>query len=157
MKKEEFFGLHRTEHDRLIAGVCGGLAHSWGIDPTLLRLAWVILTLASPLLGVALYCFAWFILPFKTFASGDEEGAAATMTGRHLGHLLGWILVILGAYYLAEQLTHGALGRFLAELRRYLWPIVLIAIGGVLLIPRGSGCSADGGKGASGNETAAPR
>lgn len=155
--REEFFGLHRTERDRLVAGVCGGLAESWGIDPTLVRLAWVILALASPLLGVGLYLFAWFVLPFKAFASGTEEGPSVAMAGRHLGRLLGWILVILGAYYLTEELTHGALGRFLAELRRYLWPILLIAIGGVLLIPQGSGSRTYGAEGASRNETAAPR
>ena len=52
--------LHRSEHDRMIAGVCGGLAESLRVDPTLVRLAWVLLTLVSWLwfLGIGAYLIA---------------------------------------------------------------------------------------------------
>jgi phage shock protein C len=39
--------LYRSRTDRMIAGVCGGLAKHFGIDPTLVRLAFVILALAG--------------------------------------------------------------------------------------------------------------
>ncbi|WRK51841.1 PspC domain-containing protein [Coprobacillaceae bacterium CR2/5/TPMF4] len=34
--------LYRSTHDRMIFGVCGGLAEYFDVDPTLVRLAWVI-------------------------------------------------------------------------------------------------------------------
>ncbi|MEZ4727847.1 MAG: PspC domain-containing protein [Caldilineaceae bacterium] len=37
--------LYRSRNDRMVAGVCGGLAHYFGIDPTLVRLAFAVLLL----------------------------------------------------------------------------------------------------------------
>ncbi|MGQ9779426.1 MAG: PspC domain-containing protein [Bacillota bacterium] len=147
--RERFFGLHRAEHDRLVAGVCGGLAASLGLDSTLVRLAWVIFTLASPWLGLGFYLLAWFILPFKASTTGMEGGLTSLLRGQRLGRLLGGLLVVLGIYYLVEELTYGACGRFLAELRRYLWPIFFIAVGGLLLLP-GKDAEASPGGGTEG-------
>ncbi|HEY9856380.1 MAG TPA: PspC domain-containing protein [Stenomitos sp.] len=54
--------LHRSHTDRMIAGVCGGLAETLGADPTVIRLIAAVLLLTG---GVALpfYLIAWFILP----------------------------------------------------------------------------------------------
>lgn len=54
--------LHRSARDRMIAGVCGGLAETMGVDPTLVRLVTAVLLLTG---GIALpfYFIAWFILP----------------------------------------------------------------------------------------------
>ncbi len=40
--------LSRARHDRRLLGVCGGIAHTYGYDPTLVRLATVILSVAIP-------------------------------------------------------------------------------------------------------------
>jgi phage shock protein C len=54
--------LYRSRSDRMIAGVCGGLGHYFGIDPTLVRLAFVILALAGMSGGLA-YIILWLVVP----------------------------------------------------------------------------------------------
>lgn len=34
--------LYRSASDKMLAGVCSGIAHYFGVDPTLIRLAWVL-------------------------------------------------------------------------------------------------------------------
>jgi phage shock protein C len=54
--------VYRSRKERMVAGVCGGLAEYFGIDPTIVRLAFV----ASAFLGGAglvAYVVAWVIIP----------------------------------------------------------------------------------------------
>ena len=53
----------RSLSDRKIAGVCGGLARYFGIDPTLARILWVVLTIASFGAGVVGYLLLWLLAP----------------------------------------------------------------------------------------------
>lgn len=56
--------LYLSETDRKIAGVCGGIGETYGVDPTLCRLLWVFLTLVSGILpGVILYLVAVIVIP----------------------------------------------------------------------------------------------
>lgn len=62
--------LRRTRSDRRIAGVCGGIGRHFDIDPLKVRLVVGSLAIAgifsvgiSTMLVVALYVFAWFLLP----------------------------------------------------------------------------------------------
>ena len=48
--------------DKKIAGVCGGLAEYFGVDPTLVRLIAVVLALLGGS-GLFIYLFAWMIMP----------------------------------------------------------------------------------------------
>lgn len=61
--------LTRSTTDRMIGGVCGGLASYLGVDPTLVRIIFVILVLSgvSPLLYVVL----WVVVPSDTMDSGN--------------------------------------------------------------------------------------
>lgn len=55
--------LTRTHQDKMVAGVCGGIARYFGIDPTLVRVGAVVaLVLALPGTAVA-YMVAWAIMP----------------------------------------------------------------------------------------------
>jgi len=54
--------LYRSKTDRKIAGVCGGLGQYLDIDPVIVRLAWVIFTLAGGA-GLLAYIIAWIIIP----------------------------------------------------------------------------------------------
>ena len=58
MKKK----LCKSRTDKKIAGVCGGFANYFGIDATLIRLAWVLLVLCSGC-GVLAYIIAAVVLP----------------------------------------------------------------------------------------------
>lgn len=54
--------LARSETDRLVAGVCGGLAAHFGINATLVRAAFVLLSLFGAG-GIVLYLALWLIVP----------------------------------------------------------------------------------------------
>ena len=54
--------LYRSEKNRMIAGVCGGLAEYWDMDPTLIRLLWVLVSLMVGS-GILLYILACLIMP----------------------------------------------------------------------------------------------
>ena len=55
--------LYRSKSDKVLGGVCAGIANYFEVDPVLVRLIWVILTLASMGLGVIAYIIAWIIVP----------------------------------------------------------------------------------------------
>lgn len=60
--------LRRSATDSQIAGVCGGMAEYFGVDSTLVRLLWVVLSIfiGVVIFGVIAYLLAWLIIPRAT-------------------------------------------------------------------------------------------
>lgn len=56
--------LYRVEEGKMIAGVCGGIAEYFGIDATIVRLAWVLFSLCGGS-GILAYIIALIIMPQK--------------------------------------------------------------------------------------------
>lgn len=56
--------LYRSRTDRKIAGVCGGLAQYFDVDPVIFRLAWVLLFFLGGT-GLIIYLIAWIIIPLE--------------------------------------------------------------------------------------------
>ncbi len=54
--------LYRSSNQRMICGVCGGIAEYFNIDPTIIRLAWVLFSLAGGS-GILVYLIAAIIIP----------------------------------------------------------------------------------------------
>jgi phage shock protein C len=54
--------LYRSKKDRMIAGVCGGLAEYFGIDPVLVRIIALILILTAGG-GLLAYIILWIVVP----------------------------------------------------------------------------------------------
>ena len=54
--------LHKSRNDRVLAGVCGGIAEFFGIDPTLVRLAWAVMIFFGGS-GLLLYIICALIIP----------------------------------------------------------------------------------------------
>lgn len=54
--------LYRSRNDRKLAGVCGGIAEYYGWDPTLVRVAWIVLTLLGGS-GMLIYLILWLVMP----------------------------------------------------------------------------------------------
>ena len=52
-------------NDRVIAGVCGGIAQYLEVDPTLIRVAYAVLTLCTVFCGFILYPILWLVMPVK--------------------------------------------------------------------------------------------
>ncbi|MDI6720149.1 MAG: PspC domain-containing protein [Methanomicrobiales archaeon] len=69
--------LYRSIDDRIIAGVAGGIGEYYEIDPTLIRLAWVVLTVITGFIpGIVAYILAWLIVPEEGEAPGVIEAEA---------------------------------------------------------------------------------
>jgi len=56
--------LYRSKKQRIIGGVCGGVAEYFEVDPTLIRLVWIAACFLWGL-GIILYLAAWIIVPEK--------------------------------------------------------------------------------------------
>ena len=54
--------LYRSNHNRMLAGVCGGAAEYFGIDPTLVRVIWAILSLGGGA-GLIAYVICILLIP----------------------------------------------------------------------------------------------
>jgi signal transduction histidine kinase len=109
-------GLRRSEEDRVVAGVCSGIARALEVDVTLVRLVFAVLALASGS-GILLYLGAWVLLP----KLGDERpGTWAAVAGS--------ILLVLGA---------GAAVGGLGLDDSLVWPAALLGAGAALLARRG--------------------
>jgi phage shock protein PspC (stress-responsive transcriptional regulator) len=63
--------LTRSQTDKRIAGVCGGVATYFDIDPTIVRVSWVILSIVAGavVFGVVAYLVAWFVIPAPHLAT----------------------------------------------------------------------------------------
>ncbi|WP_214370986.1 PspC domain-containing protein [Pseudonocardia sp. H11422] len=59
----ERFTLRRSRTDRMLGGVCGGLATSLGVDAALLRIGLVVLTVLGFGAGAVIYLAAWILAP----------------------------------------------------------------------------------------------
>ena len=68
MKKK----LYRSKKDKMIAGVCGGIAEYFDVDSTLVRLLTVIFVLLGGA-GVVVYIIAWIIIPQKPEQVSDDK------------------------------------------------------------------------------------
>ncbi|MCX6770435.1 MAG: PspC domain-containing protein [Candidatus Micrarchaeota archaeon] len=54
--------LYRSKKNRMFAGVCGGIAEYFGIDPMLVRLLFVLAGFAGSA-GLIIYLVVWFMIP----------------------------------------------------------------------------------------------
>lgn len=57
------FRLRRSRNDRMLGGVCGGLAESLGVDAALIRIGLVTLTVLGAGTGVIIYAAIWMLAP----------------------------------------------------------------------------------------------
>ncbi len=149
--------LYRSRDDRMIWGVCGGIAEYFGIDPTIIRVIAILLLFAG---GAAIpaYIILAIVVPLEsspsrepkdvirenveeikqtatqvgeeirtTFARQEGETIEMRRTGHHGGYILAVILIVIGVIFL--------LGNFFSWLSwKYLWPLILIAIGLVIIL-----------------------
>jgi len=134
--------LYRSRTDRMIGGVCGGLGEYFGVGPTLLRLAFVLITLAGGA-GILVYLILLIILPEKPEALPAGEGVPVlttetTGTGAdnavrvRNAMVLGIILILTGFMFLLRNLGIDLFAWLRSDL---LWPLLLI-LAGFLLIAR---------------------
>ena len=138
--------LYKSETDRVIAGVAGGVAQYLDVDPSIVRVVWAVLAIITGGLFFVLYVVMWIVVPFPpepSFIAGETPPPAAGVEGAPTGNpqpahraprgsgsgswLFGLILIGLGLYFLAREYWPGI------DFTR-LWPFGLVALGILLLI-----------------------
>jgi phage shock protein C len=117
--------LHRSVNDRVIAGVCGGVAEAFDIDPILVRLAFIVAALWGGI-GVLAYLVLLVVLPAET-----DAAALAVAPPKDSANIAGGLLIAAGALLLFANL---GLAPWLSW--HLFWPTVLIVIGAALLLRR---------------------
>ena len=68
--------LFRHPTHKLLGGVCGGLADFIGWDPALVRILWVVVTMATGGGGILAYLALWILLPVGTTTDGQQSPPA---------------------------------------------------------------------------------
>jgi phage shock protein C len=66
--------LYRSETDRMLGGVCGGLGAFFGIDPTLVRVLFIVLTFGG--VGPLLYLAMWILVPRQSRVGAQPDVVA---------------------------------------------------------------------------------
>ena len=59
--------LRRSQMNRQIAGVCGGLAEYFDLDPTVVRVAYVLISVFTAFAGILVYILLWLIIPEREY------------------------------------------------------------------------------------------
>ena len=105
--------LRRSADDRLLGGVAAGVAGRLGLDPTVVRIGFVLAALASGF-GVTCYVLGWLLVP----AEGEDSSIAARALGdwRGIALALSVVPVVVVALVLAAALGAGGIGSFLTPL-----------------------------------------
>ncbi|MFW6265019.1 MAG: PspC domain-containing protein [Bacillota bacterium] len=148
--------IYRSRKDKIIGGVCGGLAEYFDIDSTLVRLIFLLVFLSPNGIGIFLYIIPWIIIPEKPvsqnddFQSGHDEysdeevileaevvedtneesngnNVKSTMNDEKKHAIIGVVLIALGSLFLVDYW----MPRFHWE--RF-WPLILVGAGIALLL-----------------------
>ncbi len=143
---DSFASLHRSSTNRIIAGVAGGLGEYFGIDPTIIRIIFAILTFFGGS-GILIYLLLWLIMPSETATSQNpkdhfrenvedfRESAhrfaqdfRMNQSRNESRKWIGIIILILGFLFLLDNF-----GIYTGWYISRLWPLVLIFFGLIIL------------------------
>ncbi len=91
--------LYRSRADRMIAGVCGGMAEFFGVDAIIVRVLWAVSVFAGGM-GILAYIASWILMPENP---SQEAGEAATPAARNTSLIWGLILIAVGGFFLMQR------------------------------------------------------
>ena len=132
--------LFRSPTDKLIGGVCGGIADFLGWDPTLVRIAWVVLTLVTGGGGILAYIALWILLPVGTVEAGQQKPAAVELNEQSLSRVAFLLIGLGGLWLLANMgILPWVWNLFGGVFRVLFWPALLIGAGYLILRYTGRG------------------
>jgi phage shock protein C len=116
--------LRRSREDRVIFGVAGGLGRYLGVDPIIIRIAFVLLAIFGGS-GVLLYLIGLIAIPEERPGEAPGRAASAGPAG-NAAVVIGVVLVLVGTFALLRQLIPG-LGSLVG-------PLLLILLGALVLM-----------------------
>lgn len=122
--------LYRSKEDRMIAGVCAGLAEYFDIDAALVRLIWLVAVLLGGT-GALAYIICWIVIPERESNVIVVEGETTTDESKvreeKSNNAAGLIFIGLGIIFLVREF----MPRFIME---SWWPVLIIGLGVFLLV-----------------------
>lgn len=116
--------LRRSRQDRMVFGVAGGLGRYLGVDPVIIRIALVLLTLFGGS-GVLLYLIGLVVIPEEAEGETAAGIARTGAPGQNVVFVLGAALVVIGSLSLVTRLVPG--------FDHLLGPALLIGVGALVL------------------------
>jgi phage shock protein PspC (stress-responsive transcriptional regulator) len=129
--------LYRSHKEKMIGGVCGGLAEYFDIDPVFIRILFVVAVFAGGS-GILAYIICWIVIPEQPYSTpvaptapasqqASPQPAPVTEPSNRKGSMYaGVILIIVGGLFLADNfLPHFHFSDF--------WPILMILLGIAIL------------------------
>jgi phage shock protein C len=141
--------LCRSKRNKMLAGVCGGIAEYFSIDPTIIRIVWVVVSLTYGL-GIVAYIIAAIIMPEKRNCTDAEAGQTGSEAGQNscfdgeedkkrydpqkTNLILGAGLIVFGVMLFAKE----AFGWVNWVNFKTLWPLGIILLGVVMILKMGN-------------------
>ncbi|HBI56550.1 MAG TPA: PspC domain-containing protein [Firmicutes bacterium] len=128
--------LYRSEKNRLVAGVCGGLGQYFAVDPVLIRLAFALLMVFKFWLGLIAYILAAILIPEK--GSNPDDAIEPEVVDHPYSEadsgsqrILAVALICVGGGLLLFRFFPRipALSGYVNILKVSFWPLALIALG----------------------------
>ncbi len=98
--------LYRHPTDKMAGGVAGGLAETFNLDPSLVRILWLVLTVVTGGGGLLAYLALWLFLPVGTADDGQQGPATLELNDRNMGRAA-FLLIGLGVIWFLSNI--GAL------------------------------------------------
>jgi len=132
--------LYRSRKQRILGGVCGGIGEYFGIDPVLIRLAWVFFCLAWGA-GLLFYIIAWIIIPatpdyvdVQSVPSGAAQPSSSAAGSSQSGYpgIFAIALAVLGVALLMYGIS-VIFSPFFTFLSAYMLPAALILLGSMIV------------------------
>lgn len=118
--------LYKSRADRMIDGVCGGVGEYFGLDSTLVRIAWVLLTLFGGA-GIILYILAMIIMPKNP--SPEAKPASGPVRREANSKFWGILLVVVGSVWFLGNIGLPIWHHWWWMAWDYFLPVVLILAG----------------------------
>ena len=121
--------LQRNTNNKVIGGVCSGLADYFSIDTALVRVLFTVIFICGGA-GLLIYCIMWIAMPANRDAQPQQfaNQAAETPKSSKGGLIAGLTLIVLGLLFL--------LGNLFPQFNwQTFWPVLLIALGVLLIVP----------------------
>ncbi len=121
--------LYKSRHDRIIDGVCGGIGEYLGVDPTIVRIIFLLLFFMGGV-GLILYIAGMLIIPVNPEHKETPEAKTERRPSRGRGILfvIGLLFVFIGLGLLLENFG-WPVWYFLKASFNFILPIAIIAIG----------------------------
>lgn len=139
MQPESGIGIHgkklfKSRANRIIDGVCGGIAEYFEIDPTIVRILWVLVSLSGA--GFLLYLAAMIIMPVRPLTDDTGQPVMTTSPKMDKKRFWGVLLILVGAFILLSNLGLIAEFWWWSFSGKVVFPVLLIVLGIVLIYTR---------------------